>query len=64
MMMISSSAFWQHVNWSVDANVLEKHTVNVLEKPTVFVFGAEVIMLGMREIQQSSRKGCLKERTQ
>jgi hypothetical protein len=41
------------VDWSVDANVLEKHNV--------FIFRAEVMMLGIKGIIQSGTKGSLKE---
>jgi hypothetical protein len=43
------------VDWSVDANVLEKHTVSI--------FRAEVTMQGIRGIIQSGRKESLKEWT-
>jgi hypothetical protein len=41
------------VDWSVDARILEKHTVSI--------FRAEVMMLGIREIIYGGRKGSLKE---
>jgi hypothetical protein len=40
------------VDWSVDANILEKHAMSV--------FRAEMMVLGIRRIIQGGRKGSAK----